>query len=544
MGTFSGAGMRGTAHNPGRQCFTLESSPVWQQMGGWNRGFKMSEQYDLIVVGSGAAGLSAALGTGGALRVAVVSRGVVGLDGATCWAQGGIAAAVGPGDSPGQHAADTINAGSRLNNKSAVRWLAESAPDVIRWLLSLGMQFDLVNGRIALGREAAHSFPRILHAGGDATGAELVRALREAVVAQPWIERYEFAEACEILKRGSQVVGLVVRNRRGEMVRLLAPNVVLATGGIGQLYGHTSNPVEADGSGLALAHQAGAELADLEFVQFHPTALAPADDKAAPQLPLLTEALRGAGALLVNDLGIRFMLAASPQGELAPRDIVARAVWEQLASGHRVFLDARPLGDSLRYKFPNLMQACAQRGLDPRLHLVPIVPAAHYHMGGIKVDLHSATRVPGLYAVGEAACTGVHGANRLASNSLLEAIAFAKALGERLGQRGPSAPITRVDPSVGPPARGESTNDQMVLTRLRQIMWNDVGIVRTVEGLQAAHQQISLLERRCLPGAPALRQLLVARLIVEACVHRREGVGAHFMSAPVPHFRVGGQAVA
>jgi L-aspartate oxidase len=504
----------------------------------------MSEQYDLIVVGSGAAGLSAALGTRGALRVAVVSRGVLGLDGSSCWAQGGIAAAVGPGDSAGQHAADTISAGARLNNKSAVRWLAESAPDVVRWLLSLGMQFDLANGRIALGREAAHSFPRILHAGGDATGAELARALRDAVARQSWIECHEFSEACELLKRGPQVVGVVVRNRRGELVRLLAPSVVLATGGIGQIYRFTSNPAEADGSGLALARQAGADFADLEFVQFHPTALAPLDDKAAPQLALVTEAIRGAGALLVNEQGVRFMLSASPQGELAPRDIVARAVWQQLAIGHRVFLDARALGDQLRHNFPGLMNACAQRGIDPRVHLIPIVPAAHYHMGGIKVDLHSMSRVPGLYAVGEVACTGVHGGNRLASNSLLEAIAFGKALGERLGQRGPAAPITRVDPSAAPPIRGESANDRMVLDRLRQIMWNDVGIVRTHEGLQSAHQQISLLERRCLPGAPALNRLLVARLIVEACLHRRESVGAHFMGIPTAQFRVGGQAVA
>jgi L-aspartate oxidase len=504
----------------------------------------MSEQYDLIVVGSGAAGLSAALGTRGALRVAVVSRGVLGLDGASCWAQGGIAAAVGPGDSAGQHAADTISAGARLNNKSAVRWLAESAPDVVRWLLSLGMQFDLANGRIALGREAAHSFPRILHAGGDATGAELARALRGAVARQSWIECHEFSDACELLKRGPQVVGVVVRNRRGELVRLLAPSVVLATGGIGQIYRFTSNPAEADGSGLALAHQAGADFADLEFVQFHPTALAPLDDQSAPQLALVTEALRGAGALLVNEQGVRFMLSASPQGELAPRDIVARAVWQQLANGHRVFLDARALGDRLRHSFPGLMNACAQRGIDPRVHLVPIVPAAHYHMGGVKVDLHSMSRVPGLYAVGEVACTGVHGGNRLASNSLLEAIAFGKALGERLGQRGPAAPITRVDPSAAPPIRSESANDRMVLDRLRQLMWNDVGILRTHEGLQSAHQQISLLQRRCLPGAPVLNQLLVARLIVEACLHRRESAGAHYMSIPAAQFRVGGQAVA
>lgn len=504
----------------------------------------MSEQFDLIVVGSGAAGLSVALGTGGSLRIAVVSRGVSGLDGSTCWAQGGLAAAIGPGDSPGQHAADTINAGSRLNNKSAVRWLAESAPDIVRWLISLGMQFDSVNGHLALGREAAHSFPRILHAGGDATGAELVRVLRETAARQPWIESYEFSDACEILKRGPQVVGVVVRNRRGELTRLLAPNVVLATGGIGQLYRYTSNPVEADGSGLALAHQAGAELAELEFVQFHPTAMAPTADNAVPQLPLVTEALRGAGAVLVNDLGVRFMLAASPQAELAPRDIVARAVWEQMANGRRVFLDTRSLADSVRQRFPNLVEACAQRGLDPRAHLVPVVPAAHYHMGGVKVDLHSMSRVPGLYAVGEVACTGVHGANRLASNSLLEALAFGKALGERLGKSGPAEPISRVDNAVGHAIRSESINDQMVLGRLRQIMWSEVGIVRTPEGLQSALHQIQVLERRCLAGAPVLRQLLVGRLVVEACLRRRESLGAHHIDVVAPHYGRSGQAVA
>ncbi|MBL8243679.1 MAG: L-aspartate oxidase [Rhodanobacteraceae bacterium] len=489
----------------------------------------MSEQYDLIVIGSGAAGLSTALGSGGALRVAVISRGVSGLDGASCWAQGGIAAAVGPGDSAGQHAADTISAGARLNNKSAVRWLAESAPDVVRWLLALGMQFDSVNGRLSLGREAAHSFPRILHAGGDATGAELARVLRETAARQPWIESHEFTDACELLKRGNQVVGVLARNRRGEQIRLLAPSVVLATGGIGQLYRFTSNPAEADGSGLALAHQAGAELADLEFVQFHPTALAPKAEDEAAQLPLITEALRGAGCQLLNDQGARFMAAASTQGELAPRDVVARAVWDQLAQGRRVFLDARGLGDSVRSRFPNFVQSCAQRGIDPRTHLVPIVPAAHYHMGGVKVDLHSMSRVPGLYAVGEVACTGVHGANRLASNSLLEALAFGKALGERLAQRGPVAPITRVDPVVGQALRPMSTNDQMILGRLRQIMWNDVGIVRTTDGMQSALHQIQVLERRCLPGAPVLRQLLAARLIVEAGLHRRDSLGAHFI---------------
>lgn len=488
----------------------------------------MAEQFDVIVIGSGAAGLSAALCATG-LNVAVVTRGVIGLDGASCWAQGGVAAAIGPGDSPGQHAADTIAAGARQNNKSAVRWLAEAAPDSIRWLLTRGVQFDTQQGRLALGREAAHSFPRILHAGGDATGAEMMRALREAVVRAPLIQRYEFSEACELLKHGDRVVGALVRSRTGELVRLLAPSVILATGGIGQIYRYTSNPVEADGSGLALAHLAGAELGDLEFVQFHPTALAPSDGVETGQLPLITEALRGAGAVLLNQHSVRFMLSANSQAEMAPRDVVARAVWEQWTQGNRVYIDARRLGENLATRFPNFFQICLRGGLDPRVQPIPVVPAAHYHMGGVKVDLHSMSRVAGLYAVGEVACTGVHGANRLASNSLLEAIAFGRALGERLAQRGPAAPITDCDAPTGMATRANSANDNLILGRLRQLMWSHAGIVRSHDGLQAALQQLHVLERRCMPGAPVLRQLLVARLIVEAALRRRESLGAHWV---------------
>ncbi len=503
----------------------------------------MSERFDLIVIGSGAAGLSVALSAVG-LRVAIVSRGMLGLDGTSCWAQGGMAVALGPGDSAGQHAADTINAGARQNNKSAVRWLAEAAPDVVRWLLALGVQFDTVNGRLALGREAAHSFPRVLHAGGDATGAELMRVMRETVCQQSWIERFEFCEACELLKHAGNVVGVSVRNRHGEVERLLAPNVVLATGGVGQLFRHTSNPSEADGSGLALAYHAGADFSDMEFVQFHPTAMAPEDASQNVQLPLITEALRGAGAVLVNETGARFLGAANAQLELAPRDVLARAVCEQIANGHRVYLDARVLGDGIRTRFPTFVQNCATRGLDPRAHLIPVVPAAHYHMGGIKVDLHSMTRVPGLYAVGEVACTGVHGANRLASNSLLEAIAFGRALGERLAQRGESAPIANADAAIGHATRTPSANDHLVLGRLRQLMSAQVGVIRNVEGLHSASQQIQVLERRCLAGSPVLRQLLVARLIIDAALRRRESVGAHFIDGERTRRYGNSQAVA
>lgn len=491
----------------------------------------MSERFDVLVIGSGSAGLAVALSARG-LRVALVTRGVFGLDGASCWAQGGIAAAVGPGDSPAQHAFDTLSCGARLNNKTAVRWMAEMGPDVVTWLHGLGVRFDTYAGRLALGREAAHSFPRIVHAGGDASGAEIMRALRQAVQHAPHVHVFEFVEIEQLLKAGTSVCGAIGRSARGERLEILAPHVVLATGGVGQLYRHTSNPVECDGSGLALAQRAGAELADLEFVQFHPTALAPRTDSRneAEQLPLVTEALRGAGALLYNDQGQRFMQLVHSQLELAPRDVVARAVWAQLEAGRRVLLDARALGDALRTRFPTVFAACLQQGIDPRRDGIPVVPAAHYHMGGVRVDLHSQSTISGLFAVGEAACTGVHGANRLASNSLLEAVAFGRALGERLSRQGRSARELHPDsPEFSGPARPASVNDGMVYAKLKALMWSHAGLVRTPESLREALAQIQVMERRCLPGSRALNQLLSARLITEAALARTESVGAHYV---------------
>jgi L-aspartate oxidase len=506
--------------------------------------YPMNDRFDLIVIGSGAAGLSVALAAKG-LRVAILTRGVFGLDGASCWAQGGIAAAIGAGDTPAQHALDTINCGLRLNNKAAVRWLAESAPDVVNWLSQCGAQFDHQQNRLSLGREGAHSFPRIVHAGGDATGAEVMRALREAVQKQANIQVFEFVEAEKLLRgnTGVSVVGIQMRTSRNETFELLSPNVVLATGGVGQLFRFTTNPVECDGSGLALAHGVGASLVDLEFVQFHPTALSPKSGEGnGEQLPLITEALRGAGAKLVNDSGLRFMTALHEQSELAPRDVVARAVWSQRESGHHVYLDARHLGETLRGKFPTVFAACGAHGIDPRFDLIPVVPAAHYHMGGVKVDLHSMTTVRGLYAVGEVACTGVHGANRLASNSILEAVAFGRALGERFSRGGRSDLLLTVqrsdqtrDVKIAP------VNEQLIFNRLRQLMWASTGIVRTLDGLRNTLEQLQLLERRCLPGARVLRQITVARLITEACLRRRDSLGSHYVTNVVHGATLSGQ---
>lgn len=491
----------------------------------------MSERFDVIIIGSGSAGLSAALAARG-LRVAVITRGVLGLDGASCWAQGGIAAALGPGDSPAQHALDTINCGARLNNKTAVRWLAEQAPEVVAWLHGLGAQFDTYSGRLALGREGAHSFPRVIHAGGDATGAEVMRALRQAVQNAPHIKVFEFVEVDRLLKFANAVVGIAGHSVRGEQLEALAPVVVLATGGLGQLFRYTSNPIECDGSGLALAQRAGADLADMEFVQFHPTTLAPRQDQRnePEQLPLITEALRGAGARLINGHGERFMVNLHPQAELGPRDQVARAVWSQLEAGRAVYLDARGLGDAVRARFPTVYNACVAQGIDPRRDPIPVVPAAHYHMGGVRVDLHSQSSVAGLYAIGEVACTGVHGANRLASNSVLEAIAFGRALGERLARQGQSAKALRSEGEPSPlPGRAASVNDAMVLSKLKQLMWSCAGLVRTPESLRQVIEQLQVMERRCLSGSRVLGQLCTARLVAEAALARTHSVGAHFL---------------
>jgi len=491
----------------------------------------MSERFDVVVVGSGAAGLATALGARGA-NVALLTRGVFGLDGASCWAQGGIAAALGPGDSPAQHALDTLNAGSRLNNRTAVRWLAESAPESITWLQSMGMQFDHYAGRLALGREGAHSFPRIVHAGGDATGAELMRALRLTVSRAPNIKVFEFSEVERLLVAQKHVLGVAARTARGERFQLMAAHTVLATGGSGQLYRYTTNPIECDGTGLALARQVGAETSDLEFVQFHPTALAARPDaRSEPeQLTLISEALRGAGAKLVNEQGRRFMLSAHELQELAPQDVVARAVWQEIESGQRVFLDARSLGDAMRMRFPSIFTACVSQAIDPRRDLIPVVPAAHYQMGGIRVDLHSQSSVKGLYAVGEVASTGVHGGNRLTGSGLLECISFGRELGGRLARSGLGIPALQAENLVAADAaRNAPVNDAMVLGRLKNLMWTYVGIVRTPEGLRGALEQLQLLEKRCLDGSRVLTQLSVARMIAEAALKRASSAGAHYV---------------
>jgi L-aspartate oxidase len=481
---------------------------------------------DVVVIGAGAAGLSAALGLDGR-RVDLVAKGPLRRTGNTPWAQGGIAGAVGPGDSPGLHAADTLAVAGELGNPAAVARLTGEGPRSLARLLTLGARFDRdASGRLDLAREAAHSRARVLHA-RDATGAEVARALTAALSGRSGLGVFENALALELVRDGSRVAGVLARHGDGALVLHRARAVVLATGGIGRVYARTTNPPEATADGLALAWRAGARLADLELVQFHPTAL----DVGADPMPLLTEALRGAGATLVDGDGRRLLAHAGAGGELLPRDVVARALWSALASGRRALLDAREaVGESFPDRFPTVFEICRAHGLDPRREPLPVAPAAHYHMGGIDVDLDGRTSVPGLWAAGEVACTGVHGANRLASNSLLEALVFgarvARAVGDALPHlRRPSGAL--VVPAVEPDATPDEAAP--VQAALRALMWERVGLVRTADGLREALLGIEALSAALAPGAAETRSLVTAaRLVATAALARPESRGAHF----------------
>lgn len=480
---------------------------------------------DVLVVGSGAAGLTAALGCA-PLRVTVLTKATL-ISGSSPWAQGGVAAAVGTDDTPALHAADTLAAGAGLCDPWAVGLLTGEGPERVKALLELGARFDRsATGELSLGREAAHSRRRILHA-RDATGSEIVRALGEAVLQAPEVKVLERAFAVDLLVEDGRVGGVLAVHADGRRVLHLAPAVVLATGGPGQLYLHTTNPREATGDGLAMAARAGARLVDLEFVQFHPTALAV--ETAGEPMPLLTEALRGEGAVLIDDQGFRFMGEEHPDRELAPRDVVARAIWRRLMAGRRVFLDAREaVGDDFPERFPTVFELCRQHGLDPRQEPMPVAPAAHYHMGGIAVDGRGRSSLAGLWACGEVSSTGVHGANRLASNSLLEALVFGSRVAEDLrGQAGRSFPSGRRVPAV--PAG--TPRDAGLQLAIRRTMWERVGVVRDEKGLAAALDELeTLAESQPEIGGEARNLLSVGRLVTAAALARRESRGGHFRS--------------
>lgn len=471
---------------------------------------------DPLILGAGVAGLTVALALPRAVVIAPEAPG------STWWAQGGIAVAMGSGDDPDLHAADTVGVAGGLAAEEAVDVLTRGGPEAVQRLIDLGARFDVdLDGELMYGREAGHSRRRIVHADGDATGAEVMRTLTGAVGDADSVTVMEGWSGVDLVVSDAGVRGVVVSDERGTRRILVAPAIVLATGGIGRLYAHTTNPEGVTGSGIAMAARAGARLADMEFVQFHPTALGGGKDP----MPLLTEALRGEGAHLVDAHGRRFMLDVHPDAELAPRDIVARTIWWQLDKGVGAYLDARMIVD-FRERFPTVYAHAQSVGLDPVAGPLPVSPAAHYFMGGIDAGPDGRSSLPGLWAVGECASTGVHGANRLASNSLLEGLVFGAKVAVDVAQAGgtPEDGSLRIPAeSLDLPLRAGPAREE-----LRQIMWERVGLVRIGNGLWDARTQLLELDpvlRRSVAGRVAAD---VARFIIPAALRRSESRGGHY----------------
>ncbi len=515
---------------------------------------------DVIVVGSGMAGMVAALQLA-PRRVTLLTKTPSLEGGSTAWAQGGIAAAVGAKDTPASHAADTKAAGAGLNDLQAVHLLTKDGAARLRELILLGAPFDRsADGRVLLGREAAHAHRRIVHAGGDATGRHIHKWLAEAVARTPSIDFQTSSFAWDLVVQRGRVCGVLVHEEGDGWVFHQAPFVVLATGGSGQLYQMTTNPPEVTADGLAMAARAGARLADLEFVQFHPTALDDPNARAGAPMPLLTEALRGEGATLIDAAGRRFMADEHPDAELAPRDVVARAIWQRLVDGDGAFLDMRAImASGSADRFPTVSALCAAAGFDPAREPIPVAPAAHYHMGGVAADTHGRTSLDGLWVCGEVAATGVHGANRLASNSLLEGLVF----GHRVADNIAGSPIpTQFAPTIAMPRLpgGDVASDIADLTaQLRALMYEQVGLRRDGHGLAkalAAHaaiaRQIADLAGQAGPVPPTPQDVrrwgelcnmaLAAQLITQAAARRQESRGAHYrIDFPQPNAAVGVQ---
>ncbi|MEU3269128.1 L-aspartate oxidase [Streptomyces bacillaris] len=503
---------------------------------------------DVVVVGSGVAGLTTALRCAAAgLDTVVVTKARLD-DGSTRWAQGGIAAALGEGDTPEQHLADTLVAGAGLCDEEAVRTLVTEGPDAVRRLITTGAHFDTTDsGDIALTREGGHHRRRIAHAGGDATGAEISRALVEAVRAAA-LRIIENALVLDLLTDAEGRTAGVSLHVMGEgqhdgVGAVRAPSVVLATGGMGQVFSATTNPSVSTGDGVALALRAGAEVSDLEFVQFHPTVLFLGAESEGQQ-PLVSEAVRGEGAHLVDASGTRFMLGQHELAELAPRDIVAKAITRRMHEHgtEHMYLDARHFGARMwEQRFPTILAACRAHGIDPVTEPVPVAPAAHYASGGIRTDLRGRTTVPGLYACGEVACTGVHGANRLASNSLLEGLVFAERIAADIAETRPP----RTEPAE---AAGDADAPVPLLapearTAIQRTMTRGAGVLRSAASLATAAEELEALHRSAaadaddpdpkvaVPGVDtweATNLLLVSRVLVAAAREREETRGCHW----------------
>ncbi len=500
----------------------------------------------MVIVGAGLAGLFTALKLA-PLPVTVLAAAPLGQGASTGWAQGGVAAAVGSNDSASSHADDTIAAGAGIVDADVASFVAAEGPARIADLVAYGVPFDReADGSFALSQEAAHSRRRVVHVSGDRTGAAILDALIAKVRATPSIRVLEGYEADDLIVVDGRVEGvrLVRTGAAGKEVYEYFPAcaVVLATGGVGGLYAVTTNPPYARGESIAMAARAGAMIADAEFVQFHPTAI----DVGLDPAPLATEALRGEGATLVNASGERFMTAIDPRAELAPRDVVARAVFTEIAAGRGAFLDCRAaIGDRFASAFPTVFALCRKAGIDPARELIPVAPAAHYHMGGIATDARGRSSVPGLWAVGEVASTGLHGANRLASNSLLEAVVFAARAAHDIGaldrERGrrERVELQRV---------GDSTADHgatrgPAVARLRRTMSQHVGVVRDATGLKKAISALRDIERQAGNDRVLANMALAARFIAAGALLREESRGAQARSDyPMPNAELAARA--
>ncbi|RMH37220.1 MAG: L-aspartate oxidase [Nitrospirae bacterium] len=491
---------------------------------------------DFLVIGGGIAGLRAALELARHGQVLVVTKGDP-AESNTFYAQGGIAVALNDDDHVDLHFTDTVKAGHQLCYEPAAKILVEEGLARVQELIEWGARFDTIDGQLAFTNEGAHSRRRILRAGGDATGGEMVRVLLGQVRREPTIQWLGSHFSVDLLIRSGQCRGALVLDERSRAFLLItARAVVLATGGAGQVYARTTNPSGATGDGMAMALRAGAILQDMEFVQFHPTAL------YLPSSPpfLISETLRGEGGILRNRSGERFMSRYDPDGELASRDVVARAIWSEMlrTKSPHVYLDVTHLGATfVKKRFPSIYATCLRFDIDITEEWIPVAPSAHYMMGGVKTGLDGETTVPGLFAAGEVACTGVHGANRLASNSLLEGLVFgvraaraAAAFVPQEGQASLSLPLLECDPR-----RSHMFSDREKVRRsLRRLMWTKVGLVRSEEALQRACAQLAQWEQTS-PTFPVTRDemelsnlIQVGRCIAEAALWRRNSIGAHF----------------
>jgi L-aspartate oxidase len=496
------------------------------------------QQADFLVIGSGVAGLRAALDLSREGRVVMLTKGHP-LQSASIFAQGGVAVALSEEDDVAIHLTDTVKAGHGLCRREAVRVLVEEGPDRIQELIRWGAKFDKAGGKFAFAREAAHSRSRILRARGDATGNEMVRVLMAQAGRQKRIHRMDFHFTVDLVVEDGQCCGAVVLNENsGEQFILPAKAVVLSTGGAGQIYARTTSPPNATGDGVAMAFRAGALLQDMEFVQFHPTAL------YLPSSPpfLLSEAMRGEGGQLRNHKGEAFMQRYHPMGALAPRDIVARAIWAEMAAtkARHVYLDVTHLGsDFVKRRFPTIYSTCLRYDIDITEEWIPVSPSAHYMMGGVWTDINGATTLPGLFAAGEVACSGVHGANRLASNSLLEGLVF----GMRAGAAAVAWAARRIVPHLAGQAaalrhgqRHRLDDAEKLRNSLRRTMWGQVGIIRSRESLVRATAQLSRWEHMVSKPFATRADLevknmvQVAHCVAEAALWRENSVGAHFRS--------------